>query len=141
MTTNSPLLTDLYEITMAHAAWHRQQHEARVCFHLFFRKNPFAGGFAVAAGADDILTFLERLRFSEEEILYLEGLAGADEKPLFHKGFLEMLRSFRFTCDVDAVPEGTPVFFPMNRCCGSRVLGGRRNWWRPRCSTRSISKP
>jgi len=123
MNTNSPLVTDLYQLTMAHAAWRGGDHDTRVCFHLFFRKNPFSGGFALAAGLETALEYLEGLHFSEKEITYLATLTGADCRPLFHPDFLKMLQDFRFTCDVEAVPEGTPVFphEPLLRVTGP--------WW------------
>lgn len=104
------LLTDLYELTMAagYAACGMERDEA--VFHLFYRRNPFRGGFVVACGLEPLVAALEALRFGEEELAYLAGLEGGDGRPLFTGSFLKSLGALRFTCDVDAVPEGTVVF-------------------------------
>jgi len=106
----SPLLTDLYQLTMACGYWKTGMSRKEAVFHLFFRRNPFGGGFAVAAGLDQVLAFVEAYRFDEEDLSYLGSLRGSDDKALFDRGFLEYLRSFRLACDLDAVPEGTVVF-------------------------------
>ncbi len=104
------LLTDLYELTMAYGYWKAglMRHEA--VFHLFFRENPFDGGFAVACGLDSVVDFLDHLGFGEEDLQYLAGLEGNDGRPLFPGEFLDVLGSLEFACHVDAVPEGTLVF-------------------------------
>ncbi len=104
------LLSDLYQLTMAQA-----YHSAGItgddaCFHLFFRENPFDGGFSVACGLEQALDYLGRLRFVESDIDYLSTLPGSDGRPLFSAVFLAWLAELEFTCDVDAVPEGTVVF-------------------------------
>lgn len=106
----SPLLTDLYQLTMAQAYWlnGRSSHEA--VFHLFFRKAPFAGGYAVACGLADALEFLEHYKFETAELDYLATLPGDDGRPLFDLGFLRHLGDLRLHVDVDAMPEGTVVF-------------------------------
>ena len=104
------LLTDLYQLTMAYAYWKTGLGETDACFHLYFRSNPFEGGYAIACGLEQAVEYLSGLRFSAEDTDYLGTLAGADGKPLFDAAFLEWLRSFRFTCDVAAMPEGTVVF-------------------------------
>lgn len=106
------LLTDLYQLTMAHGYWLRESRGERIdaAFHLFFRKLPFGGGFAVASGLEAALDYLTGLRFDAEDLAYLAGLTGADGRPLFEPGFLEFLAAFRFRGDVDAIPEGTVVF-------------------------------
>ncbi|MCB9755048.1 MAG: nicotinate phosphoribosyltransferase [Myxococcales bacterium] len=104
------LLTDLYQLTMAHGYWKLGRAEHEAAFHLFFRRHPFEGGYTVAAGLEQALAYLERLRFQHDDLEYLGGLTGNDGRPLFEPGFLEYLSALRFTCDVDAVPEGTVVF-------------------------------
>ena len=104
------LLTDLYQITMAYGYWKSGTAEKEAVFNLYFRKHPFEGGFTVAAGLEQAVQFLENFTFSEEDVAYLAGLKGYDGKPLFEAGFLHYLRGLDFTCDVEAVPEGTVVF-------------------------------
>ena len=100
---NAALLTDLYQLTMLQAYWHEGL-EDRAAFSLFFRRLPRARSYLIACGLDDVLRYLEELRFTEEALDYLRGIG------LFRGGFLEWLADLRFTGDVYAVPEGTPVF-------------------------------
>jgi len=104
------LLTDLYELTMAYGYWKSGRHEQVAVFHHFFRHNPFDGGYTIAAGLGPAVELLEALRFDGEDIGYLRTLKGGDGQPLFEPAFLEYLSGFEFTCDVDAMPEGTVVF-------------------------------
>jgi nicotinate phosphoribosyltransferase len=104
------LLTDLYQLTMAYGYWKLGRAEQQAVFHLSFRKNPFNGGYSVACGLHDAVDLLSHLRFTDEDLQYLASLRGNDGRPLFDAGFLDYLRDLRFTCDVDAVPEGTVVF-------------------------------
>ncbi len=104
------LLTDLYQLTMAEAYRRSGRAETEAVFHLFFRRNPFGGGFAVACGLARVLDFLASFRFSEQDLGYLGTLTGNDGRPLFDPGFLRELSGIRLACDVDAVPEGTVVF-------------------------------
>ncbi|HSF41463.1 MAG TPA: nicotinate phosphoribosyltransferase, partial [Thermoanaerobaculia bacterium] len=104
------LLTDLYQITMAYAHWKTGSANKEAVFHLFYRKNPFGGGFAVACGLELAIEYIENLRFPEEDLEYLATLRGNDGAPLFEAGFLDYLRDLSFCCDVDAIPEGTVVF-------------------------------
>lgn len=104
------LLTDLYQLTMAQAYWRSGVHEKEAVFHLFFRRNPFKGGFTVACGLHRAIEFLQRLRFEEDDLGYLATLAGNDGKPLFEAAFLAHLRGMTLGCDIDAIPEGTVVF-------------------------------
>ncbi len=104
------LLTDLYQLTMACGYWKSGRAEREACFHLSFRRNPFGGGFAVACGLGPAIEYIENLRFQEDDLEYLAGLAGNDGAPLFEPGFLDHLRRLSFRCDLDAVPEGTVVF-------------------------------
>lgn len=101
------LLTDLYQLTMAAGYWSAGKTEEIATFELFVRRLPPHRNYLIAAGLEQAVEYLLGLRFEEEEIRYLEGL------PQFQRvgpGFFEMLRRFRFTGDVFAVPEGTPVF-------------------------------
>ncbi|MEM7105877.1 MAG: nicotinate phosphoribosyltransferase [Bacteroidota bacterium] len=107
---NLSLLTDLYQLTMAYGYWKNGWMDKEAAFNLFFRKLPFGGRYAVAAGLESVCQFIENFGFSDEDISYLATLKGNDQKPLFEKGFLEYLRKLEFSCDIDAVPEGTLVF-------------------------------
>lgn len=100
----SPLLTDLYQLTMLAGYLEEGMAEEPAVFDLFFRHNPFKGGYAVFAGLDSALTFLEDINFTEDELEYLQGLG------IFRPRFIDFLRSFRFRGKVTAAPEGTVVF-------------------------------
>ena len=104
------LLTDLYQITMANAYWETGLGEREAVFHLYFRRNPFGGGYAVAAGLAAVIDFLESMSFDDEDLAYLAELPGNDGRPLLDRKFLEGLRTLRFDSNLDAVPEGTVVF-------------------------------
>jgi nicotinate phosphoribosyltransferase len=104
------LLTDLYELTMAYGYWKIAEQDDEAVFHVFFRRHPFQGGFTVAAGLATAIEYLETLRFDADDLAYLAGLLGNDEKPLFEPAFLDDLGRLRVECNVDAVPEGTLVF-------------------------------
>jgi nicotinate phosphoribosyltransferase len=104
------LLTDLYQLTMAYGYWKTQRHEQEAVFHLYFRKQPFGGGYAVACGLSAAVEWLQTLRFTPDDVSYLATLTGNDGKPLFEAGFLDYLGALQFTCSVDAMPEGTAVF-------------------------------
>ena len=100
----SPLLTDLYELTMLAGYLEEGMAEKPAVFDLFFRKNPFEGGYAIFAGLEPALEYLEELRFLPAELEYLRSLG------LFKPAFLDFLRDFRFHGTVTAPPEGTVVF-------------------------------
>jgi nicotinate phosphoribosyltransferase len=104
------LLTDLYQLTMAQAYRSAGRAETEAVFHLFFRSNPFQGGFTVACGLARALELIAAFRFAEEDLRYLAGLAGNDGLPLFQPSFLDELRALHLACDADGVPEGTVVF-------------------------------
>lgn len=108
--TSLTLLTDLYQLTMAYAAWKNGRAEDEAVFHLFFRKSPFKSGYTISAGLGYAIEFLEDFSFTKEDIAYLRTLTGNDGKPLFEEGFLEYLKDLEFTLDLDAMPEGTVVF-------------------------------
>ena len=103
-------MTDLYELTMGSGYLSTGLSERQAVFTLSFRSLPFGGGYAVAAGLDDALEILENLRFEAADIEHLASLRGVTGKPLFPVAFLDHLAAFGFTCDVDAIPEGTVVF-------------------------------
>ena len=119
--TATGLLTDLYQLTMAQAYWASGTAQTQAVFHLFFRKAPFQGGFTIACGLADAIRYLQALGFADDDLDYLGSVAGGDGKPLFKSEFLEFLKTVRFTCDVDAIPEGTVVFpyEPLLRVQGS----------------------
>ncbi|HEB77453.1 MAG TPA: nicotinate phosphoribosyltransferase, partial [Methylothermaceae bacterium] len=100
----SVLLTDLYQLTMLQGYWHEGMAETAI-FELFVRKFPPQRNFLIAAGLEQALDYLENLHFTDDEIAYLR------KSGFFQDAFLRDLRHFRFTGDVDAMPEGT-VFFP-----------------------------
>ncbi|MEL6759130.1 MAG: nicotinate phosphoribosyltransferase [Myxococcota bacterium] len=104
------LSTDLYQLTMAYAYWRAGRADTESIFHLYFRKNPFGGGYTVACGLHRAIAYLDALRFDESDLTYLAELVGNDGSPLFDRAFLDELRAFSFSCDVDAVTEGTVVF-------------------------------
>jgi nicotinate phosphoribosyltransferase len=103
------MLTDLYQLTMA-AGYHQQRiHERRAIFHLFYRKAPFGGGFALAAGLPLAIDLIRNFRFSADDVQYLGRLKGAGGRTLFRESFLNYLQRLRFTGDVYAVSEGEIV--------------------------------
>lgn len=104
------LLTDLYQLTMACGYWKAGTAEREAVFHLTFRRSPFGGGYAIAAGLAQALDYLRGLAFGADDLAYLAGLRDARDQPLFPTGFLDYLAALRFTCTVDAAPEGSLVF-------------------------------
>jgi len=98
------MLCDFYELTMANGYFLTGKKDTISYFDVFFRSIPDKGGFAIAAGLQDVVEYIQALRFTEEDIAYLRS------KGLFDEGFLDYLRGFRFTGDIWAIPEGTPVF-------------------------------
>ena len=101
---NLTMLCDFYELTMGNG-YFEKGYKDRICyFDLFFRRCPDGGGFAIAAGLEQIIRYIQDLHFSAEDIEYLRG------RKLFSEAFLEYLSDFKFTGDIWAVPEGTPIF-------------------------------
>ena len=101
---NMTMLCDFYELTMANG-YLKTGYKDRICyFDVFFRRVPDGGGFAITAGLEQLIDYIENLHFSEEDIAYLRG------RNLFDEDFLAYLKDFRFTGDIYAIPEGTPVF-------------------------------
>lgn len=123
--TSLSLLTDLYQITMAYGYWKTGMLENEAVFNLYFRKNPFQGGYALAAGLEYAIDFLNDFHFTQDDVDYLATLTGNDNKPLFEQGFLDYLKNMRFSCDIDAIPEGTAVFpnEPLIRVRGPLIQG------------------
>ena len=101
---NMTMLCDFYELTMGNGYFRNGYKDRITYFDVFFRKVPDQGGFAIAAGLEQLIDYIENLHFSEEDIAYLRG------RSLFCEKFLDYLRNFRFTGDIYAIPEGTPVF-------------------------------
>ncbi len=101
---NYAMLTDFYEYTMANGYYLNGWKDRIVYFDVFFRRIPDGGGFAIAAGLEQLIDYLKHFHFEPEDIEYLRS------KGCFDEGFLEYLKNFRFRGDVWAVPEGTPVF-------------------------------
>lgn len=99
------LHTDKYQLNMMYAYWKNGNHRSKCVFDLYFRERPFANGFAVAAGLEQVITYLSELHFTESDIQYLK-----DAEEHYDEGFLQALRDWRFTGDVYAMPEGTLVF-------------------------------
>lgn len=97
------LLTDLYQLTMAHA-YHELEMDATAVFELFVRRLPSRRAFLLAAGLAQVVEYLETLRFTGEDLEFLEGLG------IFPRSFLDRLGRVRFTGHLDALPEGTPFF-------------------------------
>jgi nicotinate phosphoribosyltransferase len=109
-TQSFALLTDLYQLTMACAHWKSGTAEKEAAFHLAFRGAPFHGGYTLACGLAPAIDFVQRFQFSESDLTYLATIPGVDKQPLFPADFLNYLRNLKFTCDIDAVPEGTVIF-------------------------------
>ena len=101
---NMTMLCDFYELTMGNGYFQNGYKDRITYFDVFFRRVPDGGGFAIAAGLEQLIDYIENLHFDQEDIDYLRG------RNLFSEEFLEYLKDFRFTGDIYAVPEGTPVF-------------------------------
>ena len=101
---NLTMLVDFYELTMANGYFEQGMQERIACFDLFFRCVPDRGGFAIMAGLEQLIEYLEKLVFTTADIKYLRS------KGIFSEGFLQYLENFEFGCDVYAIPEGTPIF-------------------------------
>ena len=97
--------TDLYQLTMGNVYIQDGKAEEEAVFDLFIRKNPFGGGYTVAAGLEQVIEYIKDLSFSQEDIDTLRHY-----HPEFSDLFLDYLRNFKFTGDIDAVPEGTIIF-------------------------------
>lgn len=101
---NLTMLTDFYELTMANGYLENGMGDTVSYFDMFFRTIPDGGGFAIMCGLEQMIEYMDNLRFGDDDIAYLRS------KGIFGEKFLQYLRDFRFECDVWAVPEGTPIF-------------------------------
>ena len=108
-TRNISMMMDLYEMTMANGYFAHHETQPKVIFDIFYRKNPDEGGFAIFAGLEQMIEYVENMHFTEEDIAYFESLN------LFSGEFLAYLKDFRFSGDVYAFPEGT-VMYPNEPC-------------------------
>ncbi|MBR5473845.1 MAG: nicotinate phosphoribosyltransferase, partial [Lachnospiraceae bacterium] len=100
---NLTLLTDLYQLTMMQG-YFKENHTQTVIFDAFYRRNPSENGYAVCAGLEQVIEYINNLHFSEKDIEYLRNTG------IFEEDFLEYLANFRFTGDMYAIPEGSVVF-------------------------------
>ena len=101
---NLTMIVDLYELTMANGVWNSEMRDTVAYFDMFFRRVPDNGGYAIMAGLEQLIEYMNNLNFTDEDIEYIKGLN------LFTEDFIDYLRDFKFTCDVWAVPEGTVIF-------------------------------
>jgi nicotinate phosphoribosyltransferase len=104
MERNLSLLTDFYELTMSKGYFNNRMEKQIAYYDMFFRKVPDNGGFAIMAGVEQLIEYIENLKFSKEDIEYLKS------RDIFDKDFIEYLENFKFTCDIWAVEEGTVIF-------------------------------
>lgn len=102
--TNMTMLTDFYELTMTKGYLDNKIDDCIAYFDLFFRNVPQDGGFAIMAGLEQMIDYLKTLHFSEDDLAFLASLNTFDQK------FLDYLRNLKFSCDIWAIPEGTPIF-------------------------------
>ena len=101
---NMTMLTDFYEITMSNGYFEHGMKDKIACFDMFFRKVPDNGGYAIIMGIEQLIDYIENLKFSDADIEYLRG------RNIFSEEFLKYLKNFMFTSDVWAIEEGTPIF-------------------------------
>ena len=101
---NKTLMTDFYELTMCQAYFNEGKVNDIVYFDVFFRTNPFDGGYAVMGGLEEIISYIKNFKFSKEDIKYLRNLN------LFNEKFLNYLKNLKFKGDIYAIPDGTPIF-------------------------------
>lgn len=101
---NLTLLTDLYELTMMQGYFKNKDKNETVIFDMFYRSNPMDGGYAISAGLEQVVEYINALHFQEEDITYLRSLH------IFDEDFLEYLKDFRFSGDIYAIPEGALIF-------------------------------
>lgn len=104
------LLTDFYQLTMAYGYWKAGIHEHEAVFYHSFRQAPFNGRYTICTGLGTLIDYLLNFQFTKEDIDYLAGLTDAHGKLLFNIDFLQYLQEIKFSCDIDAIEEGTVVF-------------------------------
>ena len=110
MKLNDPLLTDLYQLTMAQGYWECGKADTQACFHMFFRDYPFNGGYAVACGMAQLADLVDGFAFSEDDLEYLASIPAPGGGMLFKPEFIDYLRDFKLSVDIEAVAEGEIVF-------------------------------
>lgn len=101
---NKAMICDFYELTMSNGYYRCGMHQQQAYFDVFFRKVPDGGGFAIAAGLEQVIEYVKNFKFEDSDIEYFRS------KGIFDEGFLDYLRNFKFSGDIYAVPEGTPIF-------------------------------
>ena len=101
---NKTLMTDLYELTMAQTYFNKKEQNKKVYFDIFYRKNPFGGGYAISGGLDNIIDYINNFKIENDDIEYLRSLN------IFSTKFLNYLRNLKFTGDIFAIPDGTVIF-------------------------------
>jgi nicotinate phosphoribosyltransferase len=104
------LLTDLYQLTMAYGYWKTRTMDREAVFHLFFRKNPFGGGYAIAAGLAQAIAWLDAFRFTDDDRAFLARCAATTTRRSSTRSSSRTWADLRLTVDLDAIPEGTAVF-------------------------------
>ena len=104
MNNNKSIMTDFYELTMAQTYFDSGKKDEEVYFDIFFRTNPFNGGYTLSGGLDEIIDYIKNFKYGEEEIEYLRSLG------TFSEEFLDYLSKLEFKGDIFAVPDGTAVF-------------------------------
>lgn len=104
MNSNLTMLTDLYQLTMMNGYYNKNIHNDEAVFDVFFRKNVCEGGYTIVCGMEEVIEYIEGLKFTEEDIEYLKSLN------LFQEEFIDFLRDFKFTGDIYAVEDGTVMF-------------------------------
>ena len=110
MKLNDPLLTDLYQLTMAQGYWECGKADTQACFHMFFRDYPFNGGYAVACGMAQLADLVDGFAFSEDDLEYLASIPAPGGGMLFKPAFIDYLRDFKLSVDIEAAVEGEIVF-------------------------------
>ena len=110
MKLNDPLLTDLYQLTMAQGYWECGKADTQACFHMFFRDYPFNGGYAVACGMAQLADLVDGFTFSDDDLEYLASIPAPGGGMLFKPAFIDYLRDFKLSVDIEAVAEGEIVF-------------------------------
>lgn len=104
------LLTDLYQLTMAYAYWKCGYADREAAFTLFFRRNPFNGGFATFCGLKHVIDYIKDLKFYDDDLAYLASLKAHDGTPMFEPEFIKYLGALDFNVDLHSVADGTVVF-------------------------------
>ena len=110
MQINDALLTDLYQLTMAQGYLDRGKAHTQACFHMTFRDYPFKGGYAIASGMSHLADLVDGFHFSDDDLTYLASVPAPGGGALFKPTFIDYLRGFKLSVDIDAVREGTAVF-------------------------------